>query len=154
MTALLYVDPSQNWPVKSKVEIYYHYLMRAYLPLSHRDLELFLTDKSYVAKMLFAPTFQFIEDNNDCDEEEIEFLLSIRAAEIAQTLRSSDTAPGIVIALEIESQEIDQQLEDHIILKSALLWDQVQCALLTSDEVEELTWYATQEIPFNIKNWK
>lgn len=128
--------------------------MRAYLPLSQNDLELFVVQKSHLASSLFAPTPQFVDENSECDQEEIEYLLSIRAAEIARTVRSSDKVPGIVIALEIDENEVDQFLEDQITLKSSITWDQVQCALLTSDQDEELIWYATQEIPFNLQSWK
>lgn len=128
--------------------------MRAYLPLSHSELEIFVAKKSHVANSLFAATPQFVEENIDCDEEEIEYLLSIRAAEVAQSVRTSDTAPGIVIAVEIEPEQINQFIENRITLNSSLTWDQVQCALLTSEEDEELAWYATQEIAFNLQDWK
>lgn len=127
--------------------------MRAYLPISHDDLELFLQG-SHVTSSLFAPTPDFVEENVECDEEEIEYLLSIRASEFARTIRSSEKAPGIVIALEIDAEQVDQYLADQITLNLPISWSQVQCALLTSDEDDELVWYATQEIAHNLQSWK
>ena len=46
--------------------------MRAYLPISHKELEAFVLSKSIEADEVFAPTQAFIADNLDCDEEELE----------------------------------------------------------------------------------
>ena len=44
--------------------------MRAYLPISHKELEAFVLSKSIEADEVFAPTQAFVADNLDCDEEE------------------------------------------------------------------------------------
>jgi hypothetical protein len=41
--------------------------MRAYLPISHKDLEAFVLTKSIDADEVFAPTEAFVSDNLDCD---------------------------------------------------------------------------------------
>ena len=48
--------------------------MRAYLPISHKDLEAFVQSKSFDADEVFAPTQAFVAENSDCDEEELEYL--------------------------------------------------------------------------------
>jgi hypothetical protein len=75
--------------------------MRAYLPISHKELEAFVLSKSIDADEVFAPTQTFVADNLDCDEEELEYLLSVAAGEKALELRLSEKAPGIVLAFEI-----------------------------------------------------
>ena len=128
--------------------------MRAYLPISHKDLEAFVLTKSIEADELFAPTQAFVSDNLDCDEEELEYLLSVLAGEEALDLRLSDKAPGIVVAFEVTDGQIAESYEDSVTLKSALPWDQVQCALLAFQDDDELVWFATQEIETHLAEWK
>jgi hypothetical protein len=128
--------------------------MRAYLPISHKDLEAFVLTKSIEADELFAPTQAFVSDHLDCDEEELEYLLSVLAGEEALDLRLSDKAPGIVVAFEVTDEQIAESYEDSVTLKSALPWDQVQCALLAFQGDDELVWFATQEIEIHLAEWK
>ena len=128
--------------------------MRAYLPISHKDLEAFLLSKSIDAHEIFAPTPAFVSDNLDCDEEELEYLLSIAAGQEALELRLSEKAPGIVLAFEVTDDQIAENYEDSITLKTALPWDLVQCALLAFQGDEELVWFATQEIEIHLAEWK
>jgi len=128
--------------------------MRAYLPICHSDLVGFLLTRSFDVAGVFAPTQSFIDENADCDEEEIEFLLSIMAGEAALELRTSMTSPGLVLAIELDTVQGTESYENSITLTAPLRWDQVQCALLAYGESEELIWFATQEISTEIDNWK
>ncbi len=128
--------------------------MRAYLPISHKDLEACVLTKSIDADEVFAPTPAFVADNLDCDEEELEYLLSIAAGEEALELRLSEKAPGIVLAFEITDEQIAEKYEDSITLKTPLPWDQLQCALLAFHGDDELVWFATQEIEIHLAEWK
>ena len=127
--------------------------MRAYLAISHKDLAAFVSSKSFDAQQLYAPTPQFVASNTDCDEEEIEFLLSLAAGEEALDLRLSEKAPGIVLALEVEQSQIGESYEDSITLTRAITWDQIQCALLAFHGDDELVWFATQEIEIHLGEW-
>lgn len=127
--------------------------MRAYLAISQKDLATFIDSKSIEVDELFAPTPQFIADNTDCDEEELEYLLSLAAGEEALDLRLSEKAPGIVLAIEVEQSQIGENYEDSITLKSAITWDQIQCALLAYQGDDELVWFATQEIEIHCGEW-
>ena len=127
--------------------------MRAYLAISQKDLAAFVDSKSIDADELFAPTAQFVADNTDCDEEELEYLLSLAAGEEALDLRLSEKAPGIVLAVEVEEIQIGESYEDSITLKSAITWDQIQCALLAHQGDDELVWFATQEIEIHCGEW-
>ena len=128
--------------------------MRAYLPISHKDLEGFISSKSLEVDELYAPTIHFEVENPDCDEEELEYLLSIAAGQEALELRLSEKSPGIVVAFEIEKEQIVEHHAQSITLSSSLRWDQVQCALLAFQGDDELVWFATQEIELHMGEWK
>ena len=128
--------------------------MRAYLPISHKDLEGFVSSKSLEVDELYAPTIHFEVENPDCDEEELEYLLSIDAGQEALELRLSEKAPGMVVAFEIEKDQIAEHYAQSITLSSSLRWDQVQCALLAFQGDDELVWFATQEIELHMGEWK
>ncbi len=128
--------------------------MRAYLPISRKELEAFVLSKSIDADEAFAPTQAFVADNLDCDEEELEYLLSVAAGEEALELRLSEKAPGIVLAFEITEEQIAESYEDSVTLKTALPWEQIQCALLAFQGDDELVWFATQEIEIHLAEWK
>ena len=127
--------------------------MRAYLAISQKDLAAFVISKSIEVDELFAPTLQFVADNTDCDEEELEYLLSLAAGEEALELRLSEKAPGIVLAIEVEQAQIGESYEESITLNSAITWDQIQCALLAYQGDDELVWFATQEIEIHCGEW-
>lgn len=128
--------------------------MRAYLPISHSDLMAFLFTESFKTDVAFAPTHTFIDANSDCDEEEIEYLLSILAGQAALELRASQASPGLVVAVELKDEQCGQNDNDSIAVTLAITWDQVQCALLSHDGDDELVWFATQEISVEIDKWK
>ena len=128
--------------------------MRTYLPISHKELENFLEKKTLDVNLAYAPTPSFQEENIDCDEEELEYLLSVIAGEKALDLCLTQKAPGIVLALEIAEQQIGETYADHITVTSAILWEQVQCALLAFRGDDELVWFATQEIEPHMNEWK
>ena len=128
--------------------------MRVYLPICHSDLVGFLFTESFDVVGVFAPTQIFKDENQSCDEEEIEFLLSIMASEAALELRTSKSAPGLVLAIELDTAQVAESYENTITLSAPLRWDQVQCALLAYGESEELIWFATQEIATELVNWK
>jgi hypothetical protein len=128
--------------------------VRTYLPISHKELENFLEKKTLDVNLAYAPTPSFQEENIDCDEEELEYLLSVIAGEKALDLCLTQKAPGIVLALEIAEQQIGETYADHITVTSAILWEQVQCALLAFRGDDELVWFATQEIEPHMNEWK
>jgi hypothetical protein len=128
--------------------------VRTYLPISYKELENFLEAKTLDVNLAYAPTPSFQEENIECDEEELEYLLSVIAGEKALDLCLTQKAPGIVLALEIAQQQIGETYADHITVTSAILWEQVQCALLAFRGDDELVWFATQEIESHMNEWK
>ena len=113
-----------------------------------------MLNKSFDADEVFAPTQGFVSDNLDCDEEELEYLLSVAAGEEALDLRLSEKGPGIVLAFEVTDEQIAESYEDSITLKTPLPWGQLQCALLAFPGDDELVWFATQEIEIHLAEWK
>ena len=128
--------------------------MRAYLPLSHDELAAFLNNGSKELESILAPTPFYVGENEDLDEEEIEYLLSLEAAQASMQMRPSNKAPGIVLAIELEAQQVNTINENSVTLNSPITWEQVQCALLLFPDEEELIWFATQEIEINLGEWK
>jgi hypothetical protein len=128
--------------------------MRAYLPLSHDELAAFLNTGSKELESILAPTPFYVGENEDLDEEEIEYLLSLEAAQASMGMRPSNKAPGIVLAIELAAQQVNRVNENSVTLNSPITWEQVQCALLLFPEEEELIWFATQEIEINVGEWK
>lgn len=128
--------------------------MRAYLPISHSDLAGFISSQSFEADRVFAPTNIFVNENMDCDQEEIEYLLSISAGQAAIGIRKNHTAPGLVLAIELDDAQSGESFEDSLTLILPITWSQVQCALLAYENDDELIWFATQEIVQELDNWK
>ena len=128
--------------------------MRAYLPLSHDELAAFLNTGSKELESILAPTPFYVGENEDLDEEEIEYLLSLEAAQASMGMRPSNKAPGIVLAIELAAQQVNRVNENSVTLNSPITWEQVQCALLLFPNEEELIWFATQEIEINLGEWK
>jgi len=128
--------------------------MRAYLPITQKDLQGFVLNKSLEVDELYAPTIHFVVENPELDEEELEYLLSVAAGEEALELRLTEKAPGIVVAFEIEKEQIAEHYAQSITLTSSVQWDQVQCALLAFQGDDELVWFATQEIELHLAEWK
>jgi len=128
--------------------------MRAYLPLSHDELAAFLNNGSKELESILAPTPFYVGENEDLDEEEIEYLLSLEAAQASMEMRPSNKAPGIVLAIELAAQRVNTVNENSVTLNSPITWEQVQCALLLFPDEEELIWFATQEIEINLGEWK
>ena len=128
--------------------------MRAYLPLSHDELVAFLNSGSKDLESILAPTPFYVGENEDLGEEEIEYLLSLEAAQASMQMRPSNKAPGIVLAIELEAQQVNTVNENSVTLNSPITWEQVQSALLLFPDEEELIWFATQEIEINLGEWK
>ena len=76
------------------------------------------------------------------------------AGEKALDLCLTQSAPGIVLALDITPEQIGEAYADHITVTSAILWQQVQCALLAYRGEEELAWFAQEEIQQHLNEWK
>jgi hypothetical protein len=126
--------------------------MRAYIGVTASEVQEFLQSGEFDVSDAYAATSTFISSNSDLDEEEVEYTLSMIAAEDAvELLDAAGTA--CVLALEVPESIIDAEHEMSISLSAPLQWDYVQCCFEVSPDGQELTWFATQEIASNLATW-
>ena len=126
--------------------------MRAYIGVTASEVQEFLLSGEFDVSDAYAATPTFIFSNSDLDEEEVEYTLSLIAAEDAVELLDA-TGTACVLALEVPESIIEAEHEMSISLSAPLLWDYVQCCFEVSPDGQELTWFATQEISSNLVTW-
>lgn len=127
--------------------------MRGYLAMTAKEVQEFIDTRHFDVSDIYAPTPTFLAQNPDLDEEEIEYTLSMVAAEDAIDMKSAGSGKAIVLAFEIPENIITELHEMSVSLATPLNWDSLQCAFEVSNDGEELTWFATQEIAQQIQNW-
>lgn len=127
--------------------------MRGYLAMTAQEVAEFAQSREFDVSDLYAPTSQFIVDNQDLDDEEIEFTLSMVAAEDAIEMKTATSGKACVLAFEVPSELIKESHDMSISLLTPLLWKHLECLFEVSDDGEELTWFATQEIANNLDSW-
>jgi hypothetical protein len=127
--------------------------MRAYVGVTAQEVKDFLESGQLDASDVYAATGVFIAHNNDLDEEEVEFTLSLVAAEDAIELKNNLPGRACVLAFEVPDLIISETHEMSISLNAPLKWEYLECCFEVSDDGEELTWFATQEIANNISAW-
>ena len=126
--------------------------MRAYIGVTASEVQGFLLSGEFDVSDAYAATPTFIFSNSDLDEEEVEYTLSLIAAEDAVELLDA-TGTACVLALEVPESIIEVEHEMSISLSAPLQWDYVQCCFEVSPDGQELTWFATQEIASNLVTW-
>jgi hypothetical protein len=127
--------------------------MRGYVAMTAKEVHEFLASGTFDVSDIYAPTSQFIVDNQDLDDEEIEYTLSMVAAEDAVEMKTSVSGSACVLAFEIPANIISESHDMSVSLSAPLQWENVDCLFEVSSDGEELTWFATQEIAENIQDW-
>jgi len=127
--------------------------MRGYVAMTAKEVQEFLASGTFDVSDIYAPTSQFIVDNQDLDDEEIEYTLSMVAAEDALDMKTADSGAACVLAFEIPATIISESHDMSVSLSAPLVWENVDCLFEVSGDGEELTWFATQEIAENIQGW-
>ncbi len=127
--------------------------MRGYVAMTAKEVQEFLATGTFDVSDIYAPTSQFIVDNQDLDDEEIEYTLSMVAAEDAVEIMTSDSGAACVLAFEIPANIISESHDMSVSLSAPLQWENVDCLFEVTSDGEELTWFATQEIAENIQGW-
>ena len=127
--------------------------MRAYIGVTASEIQEFLQSGEFDVSDAYAATATFISSNSDLDEEEVEYTLSLIAAEDSVELLGSAVGTACVLALEVPESIIEAEHELSISLSAPLQWDYVQCCFEVSADGQELTWFATQEIASNLATW-
>lgn len=114
--------------------------MRVYIAATPQQLQALLSAPIAIADYLTPEQFEF---DGAVDVEEQEHLISLLAAEDALTLNSGKF--GLVIAADLNDAQLDT--EDF-----KLEFSQV-AAVLYSEDGETLSWFAPEEIKFEIGTW-
>ena len=127
--------------------------MRGYVAMTAQEVQEFILAQKFDVSDIYAPTKKFIFDNHDLDEEEVEYTLSMVAAEDAIEMKSTTSGSVCVLAFEIPEKIILESYDMSVSLSEPLLWENLECLFEVSEDGEELTWFATQEISNNIDSW-
>lgn len=127
--------------------------MRSYLGVSYQELTELVERSALSIATLFAPTPQFLASQIECDEEEIEFILSMMAAEEALEVCEDSNQRSFVLAVEVPEAQISELGADSILISSPILFDWIASIFLVSADGEELTYFATQEIASLLPSW-
>lgn len=127
--------------------------MRGYAAMTAQEVSDFVGSKTLDISDIYAPTANFLAAHSDLDEEEIEFALSMVAAEDALEMKSAGTGAACVLAFQIPQGLISDSHEMSVSLSGALTWSDLQCLFEVSADGQELTWFATQEISQNLSTW-
>lgn len=127
--------------------------MRVYLASTADELQEFLAEKSLEINEVYAPTPIYSATHPEMDEEEIEFSLSLLAAEDSLDLTDDHSGASIVIAFEIPEELMGSFDEVSANLNAPLLWSMVEAVFLVGDDPEDLTWFAPQEVEVMISEW-
>ncbi len=127
--------------------------MRGYAAMTAQEVSDFASSATLNISDIYAPTSSFLSAYPELDEEEIEFTLSMVAAEDALELKSDGSGAACVLAFEIPQQLISESHEMSVSLSGSLSWNDLQCLFEVSNDGEELTWFATQEISQNLSTW-
>ncbi len=127
--------------------------MRGYLAMTALEVAEFKASGVFDVSDIYAPTSQFIVDHTDLDDEEIEYTLSMVAAEDAVEMKTATSGTACVLAFEVPAESIAESHDMSISLSAPLKWENLECLFEVSADGEELTWFATQEIEANLPNW-
>lgn len=127
--------------------------MRGYLAMTAHEVAEFMKSGTFDVSDLYAPTSQFIVDHADLDDEEIEYTLSMVAAEDAIEMKTESSGAACVLAFEVPAESILESHDMSISLSAPLKWEELECLFEVSADGEDLTWFATQEIEANLPTW-
>ena len=127
--------------------------MRGYLAMTAQEVAEFMATGTFDVSDLYAPTSQFIVDHTDLDDEEIEYTLSMVAAEDAIEMKTPTSGAACVLAFEVPAESISESHNMSISLSAPLQWENLECVFEVSADGEDLTWFATQEVEANLPNW-
>lgn len=127
--------------------------MRIYFGSTADELQVFLQELTLDLPDAYAPTPIFSSTHPEMDQEEIEYSLSLLAAEDALELVEEKSGHALVIACEVPLEILGDFDEISATLNKALHWSQVEAIFIIGDDIEDLTWYAPQEAAASIEEW-
>jgi hypothetical protein len=127
--------------------------MRVYLGTTADEVQEFLKELTLDIPDVYAPTEIFRSTHPEMDEEELEYSLSLLAAEDALDLVDENSGAPLVIAFEVAEEALGDFDEISAALLAPLHWKQVEAIFTVGDSAEDLTWFAPQEAAASIEEW-
>jgi hypothetical protein len=117
------------------------------------EVQEFLKELTLDIPDVYAPTEIFRSTHPEMDEEELEYSLSLLAAEDALDLVDENSGAPLVIAFEVAEEALGDFDEISAALLAPLHWKQVEAIFTVGDSAEDLTWFAPQEAAASIEEW-
>jgi len=127
--------------------------MRVYLGTTADELQEFLSDGTLDIPEVYAPTPIYSATHPEMDEEEVEYALSLLAAEDALDLVDDQSGAALVIALEVVEEQLGAFDEISAEVRTPLIWSTVEAVFLVGEDADDLTWFAPQEAVVTISEW-
>lgn len=127
--------------------------MRGYLATTADELVEFIESGSLDIPEVYVVTPIYKATHPEMDDEEQEYSLSLLAAEEAQGFVDPKSGAPIVLALELAEEALGAFDEFTADLVSPLQWSSIEAVFIVGDDIEDLTWYAPQEVEANIAEW-
>jgi len=131
----------------------YSFRMRVYLASTADELQEFLEDQSITIDEVYAPTPIYSATHPDLDEEEVEYSLSLLAAEDALDLMDDQSGAGLVLAFEIPEEMLGTFDEISATITAPIDWKMMEAIFLVGEDADDLTWFAPQEAESNLAEW-
>jgi hypothetical protein len=127
--------------------------MRVYLASTADELKDFMAEGSLDIDEVYAPTPIYSGTHPEMDEEEIEYSLSLLAAEDALELTDDQSGAAVVLAFEIPVEVLGDFDEVSAVVQVPLVWTMMEAIFLVGEDADDLTWFAPQEAENLIDEW-
>jgi 5,10-methenyltetrahydromethanopterin hydrogenase len=127
--------------------------MRVYLASTADELKEFLESQSLIIDEVYAPTPIYSATHPEMDEEELEYSLSLLAAEDALELMDDLSGAALVLAFEIPEEMLGTFDEVSSTITAPIDWKMMEAIFLVGEDADDLTWFAPQEAESSIDQW-
>jgi hypothetical protein len=127
--------------------------MRVYLASTADELKDFMAEGTLDIDEVYAPTSIYSRTHPEMDEEEIEYSLSLLAAEDALELTDEASGAALVLAFEIPVEVLADFDEVSAVVQVPLVWTMMEAIFLVGEDADDLTWFAPQEAENLIDEW-
>jgi hypothetical protein len=127
--------------------------MRCYLSVTPSEIQDFFTSGVFETDLALTVTQSFADENPEADEEELEFDVSLFAAQNSKERQGDLHARGFALALEVPSSETGAMSSQGVSLVRPLQWSFVEAVLVSESDESELSWFAPQEVENHFADW-
>ena len=127
--------------------------MRVYLGTTADELQDFIESGTLDIAEVYAPTPVYSATHPEMDEEEIEYSLSLLAAEDALDFLDDQSGAALVVALELPEEILGSFDEISAEVLMPLQWNSVEAVFLVGEDADDLTWFAPQEAQLSVGEW-